>query len=119
MKVGEKIRVPVLIQGSANFRSGVIGLKFDDKRLAVRSISFGDVFGTSLANTAATPFLNQNGKMYVSLTAKDETGAKADGTLAFVEIEALAAGRPEIAFDNDVLNFLTADGKNFQINLAK
>jgi len=53
--------------------------------------------------------------MYVSLLAKDDAGVKAGGTLAIIEIEALADGRPEIAFDRDVLNFLTADGKNFQI----
>jgi general secretion pathway protein D len=116
MKAGEKIKVPVLIDGSAPFRSSVIGLKFDDKRLAVRSVSFGDVFG-SLADTAATPFINQNGKMYVSLTAKDDAAAKTAGTLAVIEIEALANGKPEIAFDRDVLNFLTADGKNFLVKL--
>jgi hypothetical protein len=114
MKVGEKVKIPVILQGNSAFRSGVIGLKFDEKRLAVRSVSFGDVFGT-LANTAATPFLNQNGKMFVSLSAKDDAGAKADGTLAVIEIEALADGRPVIAFDRDVLNFLTIDGKNFQV----
>jgi len=114
MKAGDKIKVPVLIDGSAPFRSGVIGLKFDDKRLAVRSVSFGDVFGT-LADSAATPFINQNGKMYVSLTAKDDAAAKTAGTLAVIEIEALVNGRPEIVFDRDVLNFLTADGKNFLV----
>ena len=114
MKAGEKIKIPILVDGSAAFRSGVVGLKFDDKRFVVRSVSFGDVFG-SLADTAATPFINQNGKMYVSLTAKDDTAAKTAGTLAIIEIEALANGRPEIAFDKDVLNFLTADGKNFMV----
>ena len=119
MKAGEKVKIPVIIQGSSAFRSGVIGIKYDDKRVALRSISFGDVFGASLANTAATPFLNQNGKMYVSLSAKDEAGATADGTLAFIEIEMLVDGRPKVSFDRDVLNFLTTDGKNFQVRLEK
>ncbi|MFN0280205.1 MAG: secretin N-terminal domain-containing protein [Pyrinomonadaceae bacterium] len=119
MKVGDKIKIPVTIQGSSSFRSGVIGFRFDEKRLAVRSVTFGDVFGASLATTLATPFLNQNGKMFVSLSAKDETGATANGTLAYIEIEALAAGRHEIAFDREVLNFLTADGKNFRVSFAK
>jgi len=119
MKKGDKVKIPVIIKGSSAFRSGVIGIKFDDKRLAIRSIGYGDVFGTSLANTIATPFLNQNGKMYVSLSAKDETGATADGTLAFIEIEMLVDGRPKLSFDRDVLNFLTADGKNFQVTLEK
>ena len=113
MKAGDKLRVPVIIDGDGKFRSAVMGLKFDAKKIAVRSVSYGDVFGASVVNTAATPFLNQNGKMYISLTAKDT--ADAAGVLAYVEIEALAAGRPEITFDRDVLNFLTVDGKSLTI----
>ena len=112
MKAGERLKIPVLIDGAGNFRSAVMGLKFDMKKVAVRSVSYGDVFGIT-ANSPATPFLNQNGKMYVSLTAKDD--ANAAGVFAYVEIEALAAGRPEIAFDRDVLNFMTVDGKSFRV----
>jgi hypothetical protein len=119
LKAGEKVKISVMVQSGAAFRSGVIGLKFDNKQIAVRSVSYGDVFGPAVLNTLATPFLNQNGKMYVSLTGKDETIAKPDGTLAFIEVEALTAGKPVIAFDGDVLNFLTADGKNFQIGFQK
>lgn len=115
MKVGEKLRIPVVIQGTAAFKSAVMGLKFDETKVAVRSVLFGDVFGTAMANSAATPFLNQNGKMYVSLTSKDAQDAAAAGTLAFIEIEALTPGRPAVEFDRDVLNFLTADGKNLAV----
>ena len=117
MKVGDKIKIPVVIDGSGAFTSAVIGLKFDPAKVAVRSISYGDVFGSSLANASAVPFLNQNGKMYVSLTSKDGTELSAAGTLAFVEIEVLADGRPEITFDRDVLNFMTSDGRNFAVKL--
>ncbi len=119
MKIGEKLRVPIMVDGATPFRSGVIGLKFDDKRVAVRSVSFGDVFGPSMANASATPFLNQNGKMYVSLSAKDDSALIANGTLAFIEIESLVNGLPEIAIDRDVLNFLTTDGRNFQVKFDK
>jgi len=68
-----------------------------------------------MANSIATPFLNQNGKMYISLTAGDKALAGTDGVLAFVEVEALADGKPEIALEKDVLNFLTADGKNIPV----
>ncbi|MEO7538728.1 MAG: hypothetical protein ABIV21_01770, partial [Pyrinomonadaceae bacterium] len=112
MKAGEKVRIPVLIRGSEAFRSAVIGLKFNDKKVAVRSVTFGDVFGIA-TNTQATPFLNQYGKMFVSLGAKDGSEVSPSGTLVFVEIEALVDGRPEVAFDRDVLNFLTPAGKNF------
>jgi general secretion pathway protein D len=116
MKAGERVRVPILIQGSGTFRSAVVGLRFDSSKVAVRSVTYGDVFGMGVTNTSATPFLNQSGKMYVSLTGADH-GVSPEGTLAFIEIEALVNGRPDIAFDRDVLNFLTADGKNFAVKL--
>lgn len=119
MKVGEKVRLPILVQGSTAFRSAVLGLKFDNKKIAVRSVSFGEVFGASFANTAVTPFLNQNGRMFVSLSTKDGMAANPVGVLAYIEIEALTNGKPEIAFDRDVLNFLTPEGKNFVVGFER
>ncbi|MEQ1921311.1 MAG: secretin N-terminal domain-containing protein [Pyrinomonadaceae bacterium] len=112
MKAGERLKIPVVIDGTGSFRTAVMGLKFDAKKVVVRSVSYGDVFGVA-ANSPATPFLNQNGKMYVSLTAKED--ANATGTFAYIEIEALVSGRPDITFDRDVLNFMTADGKSFRV----
>jgi hypothetical protein len=115
MKAGEKVRIPVMVKSSDAFRTAMFGLKFDDKKLAVRSVMFGEVFGMGIANSIASPFLNQNGKMYISLAAGDKTVTGTDGVLAFVEIEALADGKPEIAFEKDVLNFRAADGKSIPV----
>ncbi len=115
MKAGEKIKIPVMVRSSGQFRSAVLGLRFDDKKLAVRSVSFGDIFGGALANTSVAPFLNQGGKMFVSLSTSDKDLSATHGVLAFVEIEALANGKPEIVLEKDVLNFLAADGKNFSV----
>lgn len=115
MKVGDKIRMPVRIDGNGTFASAVVGLKFDPAKVAVRTVSFGDVFGSTAVNTDVLPFINQNGKMYVSLLSRDGKEVPAAGTLAYIEIEALIAGRPEIGFDHDVINFLTVDGKNLAI----
>ena len=117
LKVGDRLKIPVFVDGTGKFRSAVMGLKFDEKKLVVRSVSYGDVFGSTASNTSATPFLNQNGKMYISLTAMDGTEVNAAGTLAYVEIEARVSGRPEVAFETDVLNFLTVDGKSFVVRL--
>lgn len=115
MKAGEKARIPVMVKSSGPFRSAVFGLRFDEKKLAVRSVMFGDVFGMGTANTIASPFLNQGGRMFVSLSAADKTTAGTEGVLAFVEIEALADGKPEMALEKDVLNFQAADGRNFAV----
>ncbi len=114
MKVGDKVKIPVMIDGAGKFHSANLGMTFDSKKIAVRSVSLGDVFGPA-ANSVATPYINQNGKTYVSLTAAEN--ANTSGILAYLEIEALTPGRPEIAFDRDMLNFLTSDGKNFVIKL--
>ena len=119
MKAGEKAIIPVLVDGSAPFRSAVLGLKFDVKRLAVRSVAFGDIFGKTAVNNQVTPFLNQNGKMYVSLSAEGSNIADAKGILAYIEVEALVDGKPKISFERDVLNFLTTDGKNFVVKFDK
>ncbi|MBA3632196.1 MAG: hypothetical protein H0W58_05205 [Acidobacteria bacterium] len=113
MKTGEKTKIAVMVRSANAFRSAVLGLKFDGKKLAVRSVSFGDVFGTDLAQTSVKPFLNQAGKMFVSLSSAKDIAENSSGILAYIEVEALTDGKHEIAFDKDILNFLTADGKNF------
>ena len=115
MKAGEKTKIAVVVRSATAFRSAVLGLKFDDKKVAIRNVSFGDVFGRELAQTAVTPFLNQGGKMYVSLSTSKDISENSSGTLAYIEIEALADGKPEILFDANVMSFLTADGKNFTV----
>ncbi len=115
MKAGEKTKIAVMIESATAFRSAVLGMKFDDKKLAIRAVSYGEVFGNAMAQTAAKPFLNQNGKMFVSLSSAQETSRNSSGILAYIEVEALADGQPEITLDREVLNFLTADGKNFSI----
>jgi hypothetical protein len=113
LKAGQKIVVPIMVSGSELFRSAVFGLKFDEKQIAVRAVKFGDVFGSGIANTNAAPFLNQGGRMFVSLSLPEGTAKASSGILAYVEIEALKDGKPVIALVPDVLNLLAADGRNF------
>jgi general secretion pathway protein D len=115
MKAGEKTKLAVMVKSATAFRSAVLGLKFDDKKVAVRSVSFGDVFGRDLAQMSAKPFLNERGRMFVSFSTTKDLAENSSGILAFIEIEALTDGKPEIAFDGDVMSFLTADGKNFTV----
>ena len=115
MKKGEKVKIAVMMRSATAFRSAVLGMKFDAAKVAVRSVGYGDVFGAAMAQTAATPFFNQNGKMYVSLASSKDIADSNSGVLAYIEIEALTDGKPEITFDADVVNVLTADGKNFAV----
>jgi hypothetical protein len=93
----------------------MLGLKFDAAKLSVTGVAFGDVYGPALANNPTTPFLNQNGKMYVSLPMPQGSVLSNTGILAFIEIEALVDGQTAIEFERDALNFLNAEGKNLKV----
>ncbi len=116
LKAGQRLKIPVRIEASAPFRSAVLGLKYDPDRLRVRDVTFGEVFGTRSAGNIVTPFLNQNGKMFVSLSPETTEVFGTSGIIAYVEIEALSIGVPVLTLERDVLNFLGANGRNFSLN---
>lgn len=115
MKAGEKTRIAVVVKSGDQFRSAVLGLRFDKRKLAVRSVGLGDVFGTNLIYQKAIPFFNEDGKMFVTLSTAKDVSENSTGVLAYIEIEALADGKHEITFDQEIMNFLTSNGKNFAL----
>lgn len=117
MKKGDKVRVPILIDTSVPFRSAMFGLNYDETKFAVRTVSFGDVFGTQNAGKNVIPIMNQNGRTYAMIALPDGTASTGNGTLAMIEIEALIDSAFEVTMDKDVLNLLTVDGRNFAVKL--
>jgi general secretion pathway protein D len=115
MKAGEKMKIAVQIRTATQFRSAVLGLKFDAAKVAVRGVQFGDIFGAGIAQSSVTPFVNTGGMMRVSLSSEKDSSASSSGILAYVEIEALTPGVPQIALDTDILTVLTVDGRNFEL----
>ena len=118
LKAGERTKIAVQIAGNGQFASATLGLKFDDKKYAVRSISLGDAFGQA-ANRTVTPFLNQNGKAYFSLVDAAGKAVAANGIIAYIEIEALVDGPAAIEFDQDILSFLSVDGKPLLVRVPR
>lgn len=114
MKAGEKVKIPVVMQGGGLFRTATMGLKFDPAKVAVRNVTHGDVFA-SLANSEAKPFLNEKGSLFVTFTAADEKGLIPNGTLAYLEVEALVPGKPLIEFDKNMFIFQSAQGVNLPL----
>lgn len=113
LKAGEKTKVAVMVKSATAFRSAVLALKYDPAKIAVRAVSYGEVFGAELGGREAKPYINQNGKTFVSLGSMKNTADYASGVLAYIEVEALADGQHQIGFDFDALNIMTADGKDF------
>ncbi|NNE68238.1 MAG: hypothetical protein HKN33_16865 [Pyrinomonadaceae bacterium] len=117
MEVGDSLKLAVIVRSAEPFRSAVLGFSFDETAVKIKSVSFGDVFGPTLAHTEATPFFNQNGKLYVSLSSVTDVAANSSGVLGFIEIEALRDGFPQLEFDPEILNMLTATGGNFRVTV--
>jgi hypothetical protein len=117
VKSGETYRIPVLVDATSNFRSALVGLKFDAAKFAVGSITLGEVFGAQATGKAIVPFLNQNGKTYVTLAMPEGVTTMSKGVIAYIEVQALTDGTFQMEIDKDVLNFLTIDGKNFAIKV--
>ncbi|MEZ5306601.1 MAG: secretin N-terminal domain-containing protein [Pyrinomonadaceae bacterium] len=115
MKAGEKLNAAVLIRSAKQFRSAVMGFKFDSSKVAINGVRFGDVFGSQIAQTEAKPFFNQNGKLFVSLSSDTDLSVNSSGILCIVEIEALEDGVPQIEFDSEMVNFMTAGGSSFRV----
>ena len=115
LKRGEKAKIAVAVKGTSAFRSATLGLRFDDKRLAVRSVTLGEVFGSGAAMTTVAPFINNNGKMFVSLSLPGGGAIASSGVLAIVEVEALQDGPVQLAFEREVISFLAPDGRSVAI----
>jgi general secretion pathway protein D len=114
MTKGQKMVVPVLIKSVSPFRQTILALKYDDQKLAVRAISYGDIFGADQSKSSAIPYLNKGGKTFVSLNAI--SAVTGSGILAYIEIEALVDGKPQLAFDGEAMNMLSPGGANFALN---
>jgi hypothetical protein len=110
--------VPVMIKASTAFKLGVLSLNFDSSKVIVRQVLHGDIFGANLVNTVANPFLNSNGMLTVSFAPTLQPNATS-GILAYLEIEALKAGKPEFKFDGDAMRFAAGNGKSFRLGFVQ
>ena len=75
----------------------------------------GDIFGSEAIKTTVAPFINNDGKMFVSLSLPSGNVISPSGVIAVVEVEALADGKVELSFEKDVINFIAPDGKNVAV----
>jgi general secretion pathway protein D len=119
MKVGEKAKISVAIESESAFRSAIVAVGFDPKKVAVRRVSYGDVFGNSYADRVAIPYFNSNGKLYMTLSADELTKVEGSDVLAYLEIEALVAGKPEITLVQNMFSLINENGQNFVLNFGK
>ena len=110
MRVGERRRLKLLLKTDAPLGLLAVSLRFDPSRLAVRSVTRGDLAGPS--DAAFTHSANADGHLLVSVTpssaAAPLTGV---GVLFVVEVEALAGGANPFSLTADDVHVIAADGR--------
>jgi general secretion pathway protein D len=120
LKAGEHARMQILIKSDANFNSAVLALGFDAKKFVVRKVSYGEVFGSALTDKEVKPYFNANGKMYANLSTETLTKIQSNDVLAYIEIEALTDGKPELSFIPNMFTLINNEsGQSVELTFGK
>jgi general secretion pathway protein D len=120
LKAGERAKFQVLIESDTSFNSAVLALGFDPKKIAIRKVSYGEVFGKNLTEQEAKPYFNAGGKMYATLSTESLTKIEGNDVLAYIEIEALVAGKPELSFISNMFTLINNEsGQSIALTFGK
>ena len=95
--VGKSFSVSVEVNSQSQMSGANVSLRFDDKKLRVKSVKDAGMFGSQ-------PELGydiNNGTLVVRIKSAQNQPGRASGRMITVEFETLAAGETEIAFNNN------------------
>ncbi len=110
VRIGDRRRLKLLLKTDAPLGLLAVSMRFDPTRMAVRSVSRGDLAGPSAA--AFTHSATPDGHLLVSVSATDAAAPLTGvGVLFVVEVEALAAGAAPYALTADDVHVIAADGR--------
>jgi hypothetical protein len=121
LKVGDKQQLQVQVKSDAPLGTAILMLRFDPRVLKVNSISIGELFAKAKSAPTLTQSVDEHGMVLISIAPGAGSAVIADGALINIEVEALAAGDPALAFDIANVHVVAGDGRPLllQINPAK
>ncbi|MGH9840198.1 MAG: cohesin domain-containing protein [Blastocatellia bacterium] len=96
-QVGKTFSVTVEVNGQSQMSGANVALKFDGKKLRVKSVKDAGMFGNQ---PELLSDINDN-SLVVRIKNPQNTPVRAGGRLITIEFETLAAGETEIAFNNN------------------
>lgn len=110
VRVGERRRLKLLLKTDAQLGLLAVSLRFDASRMAVRSVSRGDLVGPS--DSTFTHSATPDGHLLVSVSpAASGAAITGVGVLFVVEVEALAGGANPYALTADDVHVIASDGR--------
>lgn len=121
-QMGKTFSVTVQANGQGQMTGASIALRFDEKKMQVKSVRGGDLFG----NQPELTYDIQKGTLKVSVKHPLKSSVSANGKVIVIEFSAIAEGSSEIAFSNgdtkvntDANSSVPAKGGNAQVVISR
>ena len=111
LAVGEKRRLALQVKSDAPLGMALVTLRIDPKVLKINSVTPGSLFANAKTAPTLTQSIDEHGMILLSLTPAAGSPITADGTLLNIEVEALASGDSNLAFDLSNVHLVAADGR--------
>jgi Flp pilus assembly secretin CpaC len=95
-QMGKNFNVTVEAKGQGQMMGATLAIRFDEKKLQVKSVKSGGLFGPQ-------PVLSSNiekGLLNVTIQTPQKSAVGANGQVVVIEFTAVAEGSTEIAFNN-------------------
>ncbi len=112
MRVGERRRLTWMLKTDAPLGMVVARLRFDPRRISVRSVAAGGMFVPGKAQPTVTHSIDGSGVLLVSIAppagGNPLTGV---GALLTIDVEGVAAGESAFAFDTNEVHLIASDGR--------
>jgi len=120
VKVGERRRFAIELNSEIPLSLAVLALRFDPKVVKVRNVTGGSMVASDQETPAISQSVDPSGFCLISIAAiNGKVPLKGTGTLAFIEIEAIAAGDAAINFDKDMIHLVATDARDVVLDLAQ
>ena len=110
---GERRMIPVMVNSASALRFAVLSLDFDQTKLKIHKVVYGDVYGAGTAKTNAIAYAN-GGLLTATLPTKQNALAQGAGVLAYIEIEALTDGDMILQIDRAATSLIGVNGENLK-----
>ena len=112
MSVGERRQLKLVLKTDAPLGLVASSLRFDPRVLAVRAVSLGNMFTTTMSRPAVSHTVSPEGILLFSITPTAGTSSfTGGGVLLNIEVEALAPGATDMLFGSEDVHLMATDGR--------
>jgi len=117
LKVGDKRQLSLQVKSDAPLGLAVITLRFDPQILKISGVSAGSLFANAKNPPTVTQSVDEHGMVLLSIAPAAGSAVTADGSLLTLEVQGLAAGDSNLAFDLSNVHLVASDGRTLTVQI--